>query len=57
MNKQKCQRCNNHEYIPTFQFVKFDNQVQYLCSSCWQTFRRWFNVGSRLEKKDFDTAA
>ena len=57
MEKQKCQRCNSEEYIPTFQYVKFDNQVQYLCSGCWQIFRKWFFVGSRLEKRDFDSAA
>ena len=57
MDKQKCQRCNVQEYIPTFQYVKFDNRVQYLCSSCWQIFRKWFFAGNRIEKRDFDTAA
>ncbi len=57
MEKQKCHRCSAAEYIPTFQYVKFDGQIQYLCSACWQVFRKWFFVGSRLDKRDFDSAA
>ena len=57
MEKHKCQRCNAQEYIPTFQYVKFDSQVQYLCASCWQLFRRWFFAASRLDKRNFDSAA
>ena len=45
MEKQRCQRCNVEEYIPTFQFVKFDAKVQYLCGACWQIFRHWFFAG------------
>jgi DNA-directed RNA polymerase subunit RPC12/RpoP len=55
--KQRCQRCGAEEYIPTFQYVKFDNQVQYVCSACWQNFRKWFFMGSRLDKRDYDSAA
>ncbi len=26
--------------------VKFDDRVQFLCSDCWEEFRRWFHWGS-----------
>ena len=55
--KQKCQRCRSEEYIPTHQFVKFDDVVQYLCASCWEVFRKWFFVGAKGERQDFDSAA
>jgi len=43
----KCQRCGREdEDIPTHQYVKFDNEVKYLCSDCWQKFRRWYNQAS-----------
>jgi len=57
MDQQKCQRCGVQEYIPTFQYVKFDNHVQYLCSNCWQIFRKWFHAGGRIQRTDFDSAA
>ena len=42
MSKQMCDRCRKEESIPTHQFVKFDNEVRYLCSDCWQHFREWY---------------
>jgi hypothetical protein len=56
-DKQKCDRCGGVEYIPTFQFVKFDDHVQHLCSACWQHFRQWFFVGNRPERGGLDSAA
>ena len=46
-NEQTCHRCFCREYIPTYQFVKFDNQVKYLCQKCWEDYRRWFHWGTR----------
>jgi hypothetical protein len=31
VEKHTCQRCRCQEYIPTHQFVKFDEKVQYVC--------------------------
>ncbi len=45
MNHMPCRRCGSEEIIPTHQYVKFDITVQYLCSDCWEEFRRWFNQG------------
>ena len=28
---QTCRRCYSREYIPTYQFVKFDLREHYLC--------------------------
>ncbi|MCI0342688.1 MAG: hypothetical protein L0216_16370 [Planctomycetales bacterium] len=42
MAKIACDRCGKIEAIPTHQFVKFDDKVRYLCSECWDWFRRWF---------------
>jgi len=56
-SKCKCTRCRSEEYIPTFQFVKFDDEVMYLCASCWQVFRRWFFVGTKGERPDVENAA
>jgi len=36
MNTQKCGRCNRDEYIPTHQFIKLDNEMYELCSSCFR---------------------
>ena len=46
METQRCERCGRKEYIPTHQFVKFDNKVQYLCRECWENFRAWFVKGT-----------
>ena len=45
MDKQTCCRCFQQEEIPTHQYVKFDEKLQYLCGDCWQGFRRWFHWG------------
>ncbi len=45
MDKQTCNRCFHQEHIPTHQYVKFDDQVYYLCVECWEGFRRWFHWG------------
>ena len=42
-----CRRCFCREYIPTYQFVKFDTRIHYLCQKCWEDFRRWFHWGRR----------
>ena len=47
MEKHTCQRCRCQEYIPTHQFVKFDEKVQYVCAKCWEAFRKFFFVGTR----------
>jgi len=47
VEKHTCQRCRCQEYIPTHQFVKFDEKVQYVCAKCWDTFRKWFFCGTR----------
>lgn len=44
MASQPCNRCGKEEYIPTFQYVKFDGEVKYLCQNCWEAFRKWFNI-------------
>lgn len=41
MEKTKCDRCGRVEDIPTHQYVKFDDKISYLCTSCWDEFRRW----------------
>ncbi len=46
MDKQTCSRCFYQEVIPTHQYVKFDEEVQYLCRDCWEAFRRWFHWGT-----------
>jgi hypothetical protein len=48
--KEKCHRCQSSESIPTFQFVKFDGSVNYLCGDCWELFRRWFFHAEKIEK-------
>jgi len=37
-----CKRCDKKEYIPTHQFIKFNDKIYYLCSSCWYNFHKWF---------------
>lgn len=48
MEHQRCARCGKSEPIPTHQFVKFDNKVQYLCKECWEVFRAWMIKGSSM---------
>ncbi len=57
MENQKCERCGRQEYIPTHQYVKFDQKVQYLCKSCWEGFRTWFIKGSPFPGKGMNTVA
>ena len=45
MKPLPCASCGYEEIIPTSQHVKFDGAVYYLCSDCWEEFRRWFNQG------------
>lgn len=47
-----CHRCQREEDIPTFQFVKFDGEVNYLCQDCWELFRRWFFHGKTIESDE-----
>ena len=51
MDKVTCQRCFQEEGIPTHQFVKFDEKVQYLCRQCWEGFRRWFHWGQSEQRE------
>ena len=51
MDKETCHRCFQEEGIPTHQYVKFDDKVQYLCRQCWEGFRRWFHWG-QCDQKD-----
>lgn len=57
MEKHTCQRCRCSEYIPTHQFVKFDDKVHYVCAKCWDFFRRWFFCGGEPRNADSDVAA
>ena len=45
MAQNACDRCKDEvkTYIPTHQFVKFDDRVFYLCDVCWDLFRSWFH--------------
>ena len=44
MGQARCDRCRDHvtSYIPTHQYVKFDDKVYTLCDVCWELFRAWF---------------
>lgn len=42
MDQQRCERCRTEEYIPTHQYLKFDDKVSYVCRRCWDRFRKWF---------------
>jgi len=57
MEKVRCRRCDIEGLIPTFQYVKFDGDVQYLCDACWQMFRRWFFAADRIEKRETNPPA
>lgn len=48
MDKHTCVRCKAEEYIPTHQFVKFEEKVQFLCRGCWDDFKKWFHSGSKV---------
>lgn len=41
MADQSCSRCNHAEYIPTWQFVRFDDRTRYLCTKCYEELRTW----------------
>jgi hypothetical protein len=47
MSEEKCSRCRCVEYIPTWQFVKFEDTPRYLCQACWELFKGWFFRGAR----------
>ena len=42
-NLPTCKRCRQRQDMPTYQYVKFDQSVHYLCDACWTQFRRWFH--------------
>lgn len=46
-SKQHCFRCKAEEYIPTHQYVKFDDRVHWLCRECWDLFRGWYFRGPK----------
>jgi hypothetical protein len=47
MSKIGCSRCRSEEYIPTHQFVKFDEKINYLCQECWALFRNFYFRGPK----------
>jgi hypothetical protein len=47
MAAQPCQRCGGEEYIPTHQFVKFEDSIHFLCQACWELFKGWYYHGAR----------
>ena len=51
MDKQKCQRCNAEEYIPTHQYVKFDSTRRDVCTSCWNVINKWLYDSALKEPK------
>ena len=55
--RQKCERCHVEEYIPTHQYVKFDDKVNYVCQKCWEHFRKWFLSGGKGSNPYFDASA
>ncbi len=57
MDLQRCCRCRCEEYIPTHQYVKFDDAVNYLCKRCWDLFRKWFFYSGRVGNPYVDSAA
>lgn len=58
MALNKCERCRGEEYIPTHQFVKFEDDVHYLCQACWDLFKGWYYRGARaLAAAREDTAS
>jgi len=53
MEEYKCDRCNKEQkYIPTHQFVKFDEKQHYLCDQCWFLFKRFFLYGPTKDTGD-----
>lgn len=50
MSTQKCQRCGHQEYVPTHQYVKFDDKLHDLCGACWNAFREWFHTAGHPEE-------
>ena len=57
MEKQKCYRCKGEEDIPTYQYVKFDMEICYLCKSCWDNLRKWFYGHCEEDAPKIDEAA
>lgn len=45
--KPKCDRCRAEEYIPTHQYLKFEDDVHYVCQGCWELFKGWYYRGAR----------
>ena len=43
MTDQICDRCHKQERIPTHQAIKFDTQVQYLCTECNEKYNTFMN--------------
>ena len=48
MKNQTCKRCKAEEYIPTYQFVKFEDEIRYLCSACWYLFHQFYYRGAKF---------
>ena len=51
MTEIKCSRCRCAEYIPTHQYVKFEDEVRYLCATCFELFKGWFYRGARAAQE------
>ncbi len=56
MGGYKCQRCDaKQEYIPTYQYLKIDKKIFYLCDSCFEV-AKWFIYGKESDLNTEKTA-
>lgn len=46
-----CERSRTKEYIPTHQYVKFEDDMHYLCRECWDLFKGWYYRGARTSDR------
>ena len=48
MAQANCERCNNSEYIPTYQYVKVSDKQYYVCKNCYEEIQGWLKKRSSL---------
>ncbi len=53
MADHKCERCDKAEYIPTFQYVKFEDRTRYLCKDCFEEMRNFVARKSSVRTSKF----
>lgn len=53
MANQNCERCDKAEYIPTFQYVKFEDRTRYLCKDCYEEMRSFVARKSSVRTSKF----